>query len=127
MDEIDRKVLQIIEKDPIKVLKKNKVYVQNLKKENEKLKKQIELLLRNNKTLTELIEVIEKKIRKLTEYEKKRYVYDLEKGGWIEKGSLDKEKLELNKSDLNIIKINLQLAEIINLMKLHKERNIREE
>ena len=127
MDELDEKMLELIEKDPIKILKKNKVYVQNLKKENEKLKKQIELLLRNNKTLTELIEVIEGRIRKVTEYEKKGYIYDYEKGGWKEEGSLDKEKFELNKSDLNINKINYQLAEIINLMKLHKERNIREE
>ena len=127
MDEIDRKIVQIIDKDPVKVLKHNKIYVKNLKKENEELKKQINLLMRNNKTLVELIEVIEEKVKTLTEYERKNYIYDYEKGGWEEEGSLDKERFELAKSDLNIHKINLQLAEIINLMKLHKERNIREE
>jgi len=127
MDEIDNRVSQILEKDPIKVLKKNKVYIKNLKKENERLKKQIELLLRNNKTLTELIEVIEGEVKKVTKYEGKKYFYDYEKGGWIEEISLDKEIFELNKSDLNINKINLQLAEIIHLMKLHKEKNLRRE
>jgi len=127
MNEIDEEVSKILVKDPIKILKKNKVYIKNLKKENERLKKQIELLMRNNKTLTELIEVIDGGIKKLTNHEKKDYVYDYEKGGWKELDSLKKENLKLSESDLNITKINLQLAEIIHLMKLHKEKNIRRE
>ncbi len=127
MDDIDKEVLKLIEKDPIKVLKHDKVYINNLKKENESFKKQIELLMKNNKTLVELIEILEEKIKKIKKKKKKGYVYNYEKGGWREKDSLDKENIELNKSDLDIGRINLQLAEVIHLMKVHKERNIREE
>ncbi len=129
----EKKILEIMGEDPIDILKRNKVFVTNLKEENERLKKEIKLLMKNNKTLTELIEVLEEKLLKLTKDSKKKYVYDYDKGGWIEGDSLDKEKMEshkkldLHEGDLNIHRINLQLTEINRLMKFLKEKHLRGE
>jgi hypothetical protein len=125
MDKLDKELVQVLE-EPIKILKRDKILVSNLKKENEKLKREVEILLRNNKTLVELIEVLEEKIRKFITTNKEKYIYDFERG-WVEKDSLERGKIEIDKKDMNLEKVNLQLEEILKLMKLHKERNLREE
>jgi len=108
-------------------LKKTKKLISKLKKENKTLKKQIKLLLRNNKTFTELVEVLDEKILKLTEFRPEKYVYSFERGGWVEKDSLDKGKIELKEKRLNLSTINEQLGEIIRLIKLRKVRNLNQE
>jgi len=115
----DRNVLKILERD--------KVFVSKLKKKNEKLKEQIKVLLKNNKILTELIEVLEDKILSLTQDVGKKYVYDYERGGWIIDGSLDKQKMELKEDKVDVRKLNQQLAEIIRLMKMHNVKDLRRE
>ena len=126
MNQFSREITQTLE-EPIKILKRDKILVSNLKKENEKLKREVEILMRNNKTLVELVEVLDEKIRKLITGLKEKYVYDYERGGWIEKESLDKGKIEIEKKDLSLNKINLQSDEILKLIKLRKESNLREE
>jgi len=125
MDKLDKELVQVLE-EPIKILKRDKILVSNLKKENEKLKREVEILLRNNKTLVELIEVLEEKIRKFITTNKEKYIYDFERG-WVEKDSLERGKIEIDKKNINLEKVNLQLEEILKLMRLHKERNLREE
>jgi hypothetical protein len=125
MDKLDKELVQVLE-EPIKILKRDKILVSNLKKENEKLKREVEILLRNNKTLVELIEVLEEKIKKFITTSKEKYIYDFERG-WVEKDSLEKGKMEIDKKDMSLEKVNLQLEEILKLMRLHKERNLREE
>jgi len=136
VEKYEKKILEILGEDPIEILKRNKVFVRKLKEENERLKKEIKILMRNNKTLTELVEVLEEKLlnhtkRRSKKYSDEKYIYDYERGGWIELSSLDEEKshkkLELHEKDLSIHRINLQLTEINRLMKLLKEKHLREE
>ena len=136
MDDYEKKVLEILGEDPIEILERDKAIVAKLKKENERLKKEIKILMRNNKTLTELFQVLEEKflnhIKIKTEKKSdEKYIYDYDRGGWIEKDALDveksKKKLELPEKDLNIHRINLQLDEVNRLMKLLKEKHLREE
>ncbi len=115
------------DESPLKILERDKVFVDRLKKENERLKEQIKVLLKNNKTFTELIEVLEDKILSLSRDVGKKYVYDYERGGWIIDGSLDKQKMELKKDKVDVRKLNQQLAEIIRLMKMHKVKHLRRE
>ncbi len=63
---------------------------------------------------------MEERVRKLTEDVKKNYVYSYEKGGWIEKESFDKGKVELAPSQLTVDSINNQLAEILRMIERHK-------
>jgi len=136
VDDYEKKVLEILGEDPIEILERDKAIVAKLKKENERLKKEIKILMRNNKTLTELFQVLEEKflnhIKIKTEKKSdEKYIYDYDRGGWIEKDALDveksKKKLELPEKDLNIHRINLQLDEVNRLMKLLKEKHLREE
>lgn len=113
--------------DPIKILERNKVFIGSIKKENERLKEEIKVLLRNNKTLTELVEVLEDKILSLTGDMGKKYVYDYEKSGWMIDGSSDRDIMELKEGKIDIRKINLQLSEIIRLMEMHKVKHLRRE
>ena len=122
-----KRVIEILNDDPIKTLKKTKRLISKLKKENKILREQIKILMRNNKTLTELVEVLEEKILKLTEDLPKKYLYSYERGGWIEKDSLDKRRIELKEEKLSLVKINEQLSEMIRLMKLRKVRNLSRE
>jgi len=123
----DKTVDEILDDDSIETLKKTKRLISRLKRENKILKEQIKPLLTNNKTLTELVEVLEEKILKFTEDRSKKYVYSYEKGGWVEKDSIDKRKIELKEEKLSLDKINEQLDEIIRLVKLHKVRNLSQE
>jgi hypothetical protein len=110
--------------NPIEILKEDRILISKIKRENKKLKKEVEILFKNNKTLVELVEILENKILNLTSDFEKKYVYDYGNGGWKVEGSLDKEKMELDE-DITIGKINLQLAEMIKLMKNHKVKDIR--
>lgn len=122
-----KRVIEILNDDPIKTLKKTKRLISKLKKENKILKEEIKILLRNNKTFTELVEVLEEKILKLTEDRVKKCVYSYERGGWIEKDSLDKRRIKLKEEKLSLYAINEQLSEMIRLMKLRKVRNLSQE
>jgi len=105
--------------NPKEILKKDKKLVRNLKDENTRLKEDIRKLNNNNKKFIRLVEFMEAKIRKLTEDVKKNYVYSYEKGGWIEKGALDRGDIEIAPSQLSVDSINNQLAEILRMI----ERN----
>jgi len=113
--------------DPIKILERNKVFIDSIKKKNDRLKEEIKVLLRNNKTLIELVEVLEDKILSLTPGMGKKYVYDYEKSGWMIDGSSDRNIMELKEDKIDIRKINLQLSEIIRLIEMHKVKNLRRE
>ncbi len=106
--------------DPKKILKRDRKIFRKLIDENEKLKEDIRKLTKNNKEFVKLIEVMEERVRKLTEDVKKNYVYSYEKGGWIEKESFDKGKVELAPSQLTVDSINNQLAEILRMIERHK-------
>jgi len=122
-----KRVVEILDDDSIRTLKKTKKLISKLKKENKILKEQIKILLRNNKTFTELVEVLEEKILKSTEFRPEKYVYSYEKGGWAEKDSPNKGKIELKEEKLSLSAINEQLSEIIRLIKLRKVRNLSRE
>ena len=110
--------------NPVEILKEDRVLVSKIKKDNRKLKKEMEILLKNNRTLIELVEILENKILNMTPNFKKKYIFDYEGGGWKINGSIDKQKMELDE-DITVGKINLQLAEMIRLMKIHKVKDIR--
>ncbi|NIO22765.1 MAG: hypothetical protein GTN38_01920 [Candidatus Aenigmarchaeota archaeon] len=118
-----KKLARISSEDPRKVLKRDKIIVSDLRRENEELKLQIQKLLKNNQQLAKLAEVLEEKIMKLTEDMRKNYVYSYEHGGWVEKESMDKGKVELAPSMLSVDTINNQLSEILRMIKKQR-RNV---
>ena len=106
--------------DPKRTLKRDKQMVKKLKEERTKLREDIRKLTKNNERLVKLVEVMEERIKSLTEDVKKGYVYSYEKGGWIEKGSLEKGKIKLAPSQVNVDSINNQLAEILRMIERHR-------
>lgn len=126
-ERLKQEIKEILGEDSTEVLEEDRDFVSGSKGENKRLKEQIKILMRNNKTLTELVEVLEEKILKLSGSLREKYIYDYERGGWIKVSSLDKGSIELDKKKVDIRRINLQLAEINRLMKLHKEKHLREE
>ncbi len=77
--------------------------------------------MKNNQELAKLAEILEEKIMKLTEDMRKEYVYSYEKGGWVEKGSIEKGKIEIAPSMLSVDTINNQLAEILRMIRKHRK------
>lgn len=123
MREMEKQVAKFSKEDPRKILKRDKIIVSGLRRENEELKLQVEKLLKNNQKLAKLAELMEGKIKKLTEDMRKNYVYSYEHGGWVEKGSLDRGKVEIAPSMLSVDSINNQLSEILRMIKkTQKER-----
>jgi len=128
MEEFDEKIDEMIEEtkkevfpdDPREILKKDRIIVSRLKRENEELKLQVEKLLKNNQKLTELVKLMEEKIKTLTEDMKKSYMYSYEKGGWIEQGALDEGKIKVAPSMLDVDTINNQLSEILRMIRKHR-------
>ena len=108
--------------NPKEILKRDKEIFKKLSEENSKLKENLRKLTKNNEKFVKLVEVMEEKVRKLTEDVKKNYIYSYEKGGWIEKGSLDKGKIEFAPSQLSVDSINNQLAEILRMIEKHRIR-----
>lgn len=106
--------------DPKEILKRDRKIFRKLTKDNTKLKEDVRKLAKNNKRFVRLVEVMEEKVRKLTEDVKRNYVYSYEQGGWIEKGSLKKRKIELTPSKLSVDSINNQLAEILRMIERHR-------
>lgn len=106
-----------------KMLARDKAILRDLKKENSVLKKKARDLDKNNKVMADLIKVLEQRIRELKEDLQftDKYVYSFEQGGWIERGSLDKKVVELKGfKKIEPGDINLQLQELLRLVKLHK-------
>lgn len=106
--------------DPKEILKRDRKIFKKLTKDNTKLKEEVRKLAKNNKSFVRLVEVMGEKVRKLTEDVKRNYVYSYEQGGWIEKGSLKKGKIELTPSQLSVDSINNQLAEILRMIERHR-------
>lgn len=102
--------------DPEKLLEEDKKLFKKLRGENDRLREELRDLKKNNQKLVELAELMEDKVRKLTEDVKKNYVYSYEQGGWIEKGSMDKLKMEKPVSDVSVNSINNQLSEILRMI-----------
>jgi hypothetical protein len=105
---------------PQKILKRDMKAFKELREQNAKLREEVRKLNKNNEKFIKLVELLETKIKTLTEDVNKQYVYSYEKGGWIEKGSLDKGKIEVAPSQLNIDTINNQLAEILRMIERHR-------
>ena len=106
--------------DPKEILKRDRKIFRKLSRENTKLKEEIRKLTKNNKKFVSLVEVMEEKVRKLTEDVKKNYVYSYEQGGWIERGSMKKGKVEIAPSQLTVDSINNQLAEILRMIERYR-------
>lgn len=106
--------------DPKQILKRDKNLVKKLKTENAKLKEEIRKTSSNNAKLTKLVEMMEEKVKSLTADVKKNYVYSYEHGGWIEKGSMDRGKIEIAPSQLSVDSINNQLAEILRMIERYR-------
>ncbi|MCK5023846.1 MAG: hypothetical protein KAS04_06735 [Candidatus Aenigmarchaeota archaeon] len=106
--------------NPKEILKKDMSIVKKLKKENANLKEEIRKITKNNEKFTKLVETMETKIMKMSEDVKKNYVYSFEKGGWAERGSMDKDKIEIAPSQLNVDSINNQLSEILRMIQRNK-------
>lgn len=109
--------------DPKDILRKDKKIVRKLKEENAKLKESMRKLERNNSNMVKLLEVMEERVRKLTEDVKKCYVYSYEQGGWVEKGSMDRTKVEIEGTEpphLSVDSINNQLSEILRMIERYK-------
>jgi hypothetical protein len=121
-----KRLIEILDDDPVKILKKTKRLISKLKKDNRILKEQIKILLRNNKTLTELVEVLEERILEMNKDKSRKHVYSYERGGWVVKNSVNKRKIELKEEKLSLSEINEQLSEMIRLMKIRKVRNLRQ-
>lgn len=105
---------------PQKILKRDMKAFKDLREKNAKLREEVRKLNKNNEKFIKLVELLENKIKSLTEDMKKQYVYSYEKGGWMEKGSIDKGKIEVAPSQLNIDTINNQLAEILRMIECHR-------
>jgi len=120
-EEAERQVAKFSKEDPKKTLERDRIIVSELRRENEELKFQVEKIMKNNQELAKLAEVLEGKIEKLTEDMKKTYVYSYEKGGWVEKGALEKGKIEIAPSMLSVDTINNQLSEILRMIKKHRK------
>lgn len=120
-EEFKRKLASLSVEDPKKILERDKIIFKRLRKENEELKLKVEKLLKNNQELAKLAEVLEQKIAKLTEDMRKEYVYSYEKGGWVEKGSLERGKIEIAPSMLSVDSINNQLSEILRMIRKHRK------
>ncbi len=118
---MEKKVLKFSKDDPKKVLERDRIIFSDLRRENEELKLEVEKLLKNNQELAKLAEILEEKIMKLTEDMRKEYVYSYEKGGWVEKGSIEKGKIEIAPSMLSVDTINNQLAEILRMIRKHRK------
>ncbi len=121
IDEMERRIRDVSSEDPIKTLKRDKAIISKIKRENVELKLKVDRLLQNNKKLVKLVKALERKMRKLIDDSKKTYIYSYENGGWIEKGSLNKRKMEIRRN-VDIEDINLQLSEILRLLKEHGEK-----
>jgi hypothetical protein len=120
-EEFEKKLARLSSEDPEKILRRDRIIVSELRRENEELKLEIEKILKNNQELAKLAEILEEKIKQLTEDMKKSYAYSYEHGGWVEKGSLDKGKIELAPSMLSVDTINNQLSEILRLIRKHRK------
>lgn len=117
------KILAATSKEkPEDILKRNMKMFKKLSGQNAKLREEIRKLTKNNEKFVKLVEVMEERIRKLTDDIKKNYVYSYEHGGWVEKGSMKKGKIELAPSQLSVDTINNQLAEILRMIEKHRIR-----
>ncbi len=124
MDEWEKRVATASLESPKEILKKDKKIFKKLSKENAKLKEEVRKLTKNNEKFVKLVELMGEKLKKLTEDMKKNYVYSYEKGGWIEKGSLNKGKVELAPSQVNVDSMNNQLAEILRMIERHRIKEV---
>ncbi len=122
MEEWERTLAATSQEKPEDILKRNMKMFKKLSGQNAKLREEIRKLTKNNEKFVKLVEVMEERIRKLTEDIKKNYVYSYEHGGWVEKGSLKKDKIELAPSQLSVDTINKQLAEILRMIEKHRIR-----
>jgi hypothetical protein len=120
MDYWEKKIAAASLTNPAETLRKDKDLFRKMKKENDALKEETMKLEKNNQTLVTLVELMEEKIRNLTIDVRKNYVYSYEHGGWLEKEALDKGRIELAPSQLNIDSINNQLGEILKMIERHR-------
>lgn len=120
MDYWEKKIAAAALGNPAEALKRDKEFFKKLKDENTALKDETRKLAKNNETLVKLVELMEEKIKNLTIDMKKNYVYSYEHGGWLEKDALDKGRIEVAPSQLNIDSINNQLAEILRMVERHR-------
>lgn len=120
MDYWEKKIAAASLTNPAETLRKDKDLFRKMKKENDALKEETMNLEKNNQTLVTLVELMEEKIRNLTIDVRKNYVYSYEHGGWLEKEALDKGRIELAPSQLNIDSINNQLGEILKMIERHR-------
>jgi predicted nuclease with TOPRIM domain len=122
MDYWEKRIAAASMGDPKKILKKDQELFKKLRVENAKLREEVRKLGKNNEALVRLVEVMEEKIRDLTEdlHITDKYTYSYEHGGWVERGALQKGRVELAPSQLTVDTINLQLAEILRMIERHK-------
>ena len=114
--------IEVEMEDPVKKIEMLRKKALALKIENEKLRKENDMLLRNNKNLVYLVEVLEERIKKLNEDMLRNYIYSYEKGGWVLRDDADLKKLEVfNKKEIRVDDINEQLEEILKLIEKHKK------
>jgi len=120
-EEFEKKLARLSSEDPKKILERDRIIVSELRRENDELRLEIGKLLKNNQELAKLAEILEEKIMRLTEDMRKEYVYSYEKGGWVEKGSLERGKIEIAPSMLSVDTINNQLSEILRMIRKHRK------
>jgi len=114
--------IEVEMEDPVKKIEMLRKKALAIKIENEKLRKENDMLLRNNKNLVYLVEVLEERIKKLNEDMLRNYIYSYEKGGWVLRDDADLKKLEVfNKKEIRVDDINEQLEEILKLIEKHKK------
>lgn len=119
-EEKEKKVAKFSDDDPEKILERDRIIVSEFRRENAELKLELEKLLKNNQQFANLVEILEEKINKLTEDMSKTYVYSYEKGGWVNKGALERGKIEIAPSMLSVDTINNQLSEILRMIRKHR-------
>ncbi|GEM_PF-4162608 len=102
-------------------LKEDTRTVKKLKKENLELRDQVNGLLQNNDKFTALVESLDNRLKEANEVVPGRFEYHFMEGGWQQRGSLKKHKIELTKKKVDIQNINAQLEEIIRLLKKNKK------
>jgi hypothetical protein len=123
MDYWEKKIAAASVTNPAETLRKDKDLFRKVKKDNDQLREENRKLVKNNDTLVKLVEFMEEKIKGLRVDMKENYVYSYEHGGWLEKGALDKGRIELAPESLNVDSINNQLAEILRMIEKHKMRD----